>query len=170
MSSTSRQTLEKEYSSLFDYLYRYAAYRIPRREDAEDLVSDIFMTALARIDRHDEAQGNLRQWLTGIARHKVADHWRGRRQIVPIEEYLQLPAETSGDTIIGLVHHDLMVARVLRKCTPETRALLALKHEDGLTYEEIAELLGQKPAAVRQQFSRIHRKLRIESLDDYDTL
>lgn len=153
--------LKKEYSRLYTYLYRYVAYRIPHREDAEDLVSDIFLTALDKLDEYDEDKGNLRQWLTGIARYRILNYWRQKKPIVSLEAVFQIPDPTFPTKILGRISRQLEVEVILKHAKPEAKALLAMRYQDDMTYKEIAELLDEEPDAIRQRFSRLHRNLRI---------
>ncbi|OGL94734.1 hypothetical protein A2348_02335 [Candidatus Uhrbacteria bacterium RIFOXYB12_FULL_58_10] len=51
----------REYRQLFDFLYRYVRYRVPSVEDAEDVVSDVFVQAYARLDGYEPLLGTFRQ-------------------------------------------------------------------------------------------------------------
>lgn len=153
--------LKKEYSRLYTYLYRYVAFRIPHREDAEDVVSDIFLTALDKLHEYDEDRGNLRQWLTGIARFKILNYWRQKKSVVSLETIFQTPDPTFATKILGKISRQLEVEVILKHVKPEAKALLAMRYQDDMTYKEIADLLDEEPDAVRQRFSRLHRNLRI---------
>src|SRR5687767_11655901 len=56
-------------------VYRYVSRRIPRREDAVDITSEVFQAAFRCLNRLRETN-NPRIWLLGIARRKVVDHLR----------------------------------------------------------------------------------------------
>lgn len=56
-------------------LYGYLLYSLPTPEDAQDLLSETYLTALRSISSLDKGSALLR-WLYGIARRKVADFWR----------------------------------------------------------------------------------------------
>ena len=65
-----------------DALYRYARSRIGRREQAEDLVQEALIAALAA--REDfRGQSAVRTWLLAILRRKIADYYRRNER--PIE-------------------------------------------------------------------------------------
>jgi len=60
-----------------DYLFRYALHRVHDAAAAEELVQETFLAALQSRDSFD-GRSALRTWLTGILRHKIADHFRVR--------------------------------------------------------------------------------------------
>ncbi len=60
-----------------DALYAFAIRRVRRSEVAEDLVQETLLAALQAWGRFEQ-RSNVRTWLTGILRNKVADHLRAR--------------------------------------------------------------------------------------------
>jgi RNA polymerase sigma-70 factor, ECF subfamily len=66
-----------------DYLFRYAMLRLRDRSTAEDLVQETFLAALK--DR-GSFSGNSSEstWLTGILKHKIADHFRRQAREAPL--------------------------------------------------------------------------------------
>jgi RNA polymerase sigma factor (sigma-70 family) len=67
-----QQTLEP----LFAYVHRHCR----RREDAEDITAEVYVAAVASIDRF-RGEASILTWLIGIARRKLVDaaRRRGRR-------------------------------------------------------------------------------------------
>src|SRR5689334_20427242 len=56
-------------------LYNYLVYNVPSPEDANDLLSEIYLAALRSISSLDSSSALVR-WLYAIARRKIADFWR----------------------------------------------------------------------------------------------
>lgn len=157
-----RKQFAAEYAGLFAFLYRYCRYRIPNVHDAEDMVSDIVIRAYEKLEDYDAARGSFRQWLSGIARNTVLMYWRSRKPIVALEDAAVIPDEKAHRGFLRAIEDRFMMQKILARESRETKALLALHYEDGLTYEEIAEMIGKEPAAVRKFFSRLHATLRIK--------
>lgn len=159
----------REYRPLFDFLYRYVRYRVPNVPDAEDVVSDVFAQAYARLDAYEPLLGTLRQWTCGIARHAVATHWRTRRASVSLEAVAETIPELAVPSDADAVDHRLRAERALRGLHADAKALLAMRYEDGMTHAQIAEAIGKDPAAVRKFFSRVLTALRLANEDQpYD--
>jgi RNA polymerase sigma-70 factor (ECF subfamily) len=154
-----RDELERIYSALFDRLYRYAVYRIPETHDAEDIVSDTFILALQHLHQFDATKGTLEQWVFGIARRKIVDYWRSRKILLAFDDVITM-IETTSRSMTDRLSDKLFVERIMKGLPAHVHAMFALHYIDGLTYEEIAEITQRTPEAVRQFFSRTHRKLR----------
>ncbi|WP_214073495.1 sigma-70 family RNA polymerase sigma factor [Mucilaginibacter sp. dw_454] len=60
-----------------DYLYAYALSRISDDEQARDLVQEVFLAALEKVDRF-EGRSSERTWLTAILKNKIIDIYRKR--------------------------------------------------------------------------------------------
>ena len=68
-----------------DSLYRYALSSVSDPVLAEELVQE---TYLAGIEAIDKFKGNsaVKSWLIGILKHKIADHFRRKSRLVPMDE------------------------------------------------------------------------------------
>ena len=141
-------------------VYGFFAYRLGRREDAEDLTQQTFERALRAWERFDAARAPLGVWLMTIARNLLVDHYRrgaGRR-----EEAL----DDVGEEALGSESIDLRLgvepelAAALADLAPRDRELIALRFGGDLTGPEIAELTGLSLANVQQILSRSLRRLR----------
>ena len=56
-------------------LQRYVHYKVADRQDAEDIIQEVCMTAAARFDSLKN-QTAFKAWLIGIAGHKCMDYYR----------------------------------------------------------------------------------------------
>jgi RNA polymerase sigma-70 factor (ECF subfamily) len=63
---------------------------------------------------------------------------------------------------------DELVARAIGSLTPQQRAVLLLREVEGLTYEQIARILGISVAAVKSRLNRARAEIaaRLEVHDD----
>jgi RNA polymerase sigma-70 factor, ECF subfamily len=66
-------------------LYRFALRFVRRREEAEDLVQETWLSAL-RGAKSFEGRSSLRTWLNGILRRRAADHYRKERHTDTIDD------------------------------------------------------------------------------------
>lgn len=126
--------------------------RVPYSE-AADLVQDIFLLAMRRLDtlREPAAFGG---WLAMIARNRVADFFRRAK---PASE---LPEEIPGR---HPRHAEaLAVLAVIRRLPEAYRDTLILRLVEGMTGPEIAERTGMTPASVRVNLHRGMKLLRAE--------
>jgi RNA polymerase sigma-70 factor (ECF subfamily) len=158
-----------------DALYRLARHLTGDDDTAEDLVQETYARALGK--RAQFAPGtNVRAWLFRILRNLYVDDWR-RAKVSPIRERLEDddPADDPGagrealrgddelERLRSLVASDIESA--LAALPVDSRTIILLDME-GLTQEELAEVLGCNVGTVKSRLSRARAKLR-ERLGDY---
>src|SRR5262245_38530545 len=68
---------------IYSYIYRHTS----SREDAEDLLLEVFLAALERPSFAILGSKEQEGWLWSVTRHKMIDHYRrsGRRPVVQLE-------------------------------------------------------------------------------------
>jgi len=127
------------------------------RVDAEDLTQDVFVKVFRSLDTYEP--GNFEGWLHRVTTNTFLDGARRRSRI----RFEPLP-DTSELTLRGRIPapdnqvldgvFDPDVERALASLSPQFRAAVVLCDIEGLSYEEIADVLDLKLGTVR---SRIHR-------------
>ncbi len=152
-----RADFEAQYDELFDLVYRYVAYRIPNRADAEDVVASTVEKAYRKLRQFDPVRGELRQWVSGIARNEVTAHWRRSRPMISLDQLGSV--EDLSPSADEKLSDEMMVEHLTRHLPPEAKVLLTMRYVDDLTYKEIARCVNKRPAAVRKWFSRMHQRL-----------
>jgi RNA polymerase sigma-70 factor (ECF subfamily) len=127
------------------------------RQDVEDLVQDVFLTAWKRLDdlRDPAAFGG---WIGMIARNRATDAHRRAAEFVELPADLESPGATSAEAEANAA---LAAIRALPAAYRET---LVLRLVEGLTGPEIAARTGLTPASVRVNLHRGIKMLR-ERLD-----
>lgn len=118
------------------------------REDAEEVLQDTFLAAVRSAGGY-VGQSSLLTWLCGIARHKLADHFRRRGRQPPD------PADSSAQADPGerLALREA-VDLALDELPESYRSLLLAKYERGRTMEELAAELGTTTKAVESKLGR----------------
>ena len=121
--------------------------------DAEDLVQEVFMHALAHVGeiREPEAFG---AWICAIARRRAADHHRRAKATEPLEDR---HASSDRPDIAAEAHAALAAIQTLPEAYRET---LTLRLVEGLSGPEIAVLTRLTPDSVRVNLHRGFRLLR----------
>jgi RNA polymerase sigma-70 factor (ECF subfamily) len=138
---------------------------------AEDLTQQTFIAAIDQRSRYDGRSDTI-TWLCGIARHKLADHFRAierdeRRQRRMEVRQIQLDAGKRAE--LGLEDR-AMIAEILRSLPASQRAVLAFVVLDDLPVAEAARLLGKSRSATESLLFRARDSFRraygTESRDD----
>ncbi len=143
------------YDEALPVVYGYFVRRCGDRGTAEDLTSETFLAAMDAA-RKDVPPPMTVPWLLGVARHKLADHYRRRhdRLSVPVAE-LPEPVDPADDWDVEL---DRIVAEsVLAKLSEQHRTVLALRYMDDCSVPECAELIGRTVHATEALLVRARR-------------
>lgn len=132
-------------------LLSYFARRMPRREDAADLVSEVFLIAWRRIGDVPADSEQARKWLYSVARGVLANYRRGEVKRHELAERLRI-AISEADVEID----DRFQAsqNALAGLSESDRELLMLVHWEGLTLKEAAAILGIRHATARKRAER----------------
>src|SRR5260370_17281881 len=80
------------YDRYFPQIYRFAYSRVRDQSLAEDVTSEVFFKALRNIKRYTYSGHPFSSWLYQITLNAVADHYRGQRGEVELEESASLPS------------------------------------------------------------------------------
>lgn len=154
-SGRGAQALLAVYDDALPAVYGYLYRRCTDRRVAEDLTSETFLAAMDTV-RRDASMRPSTPWLIGVARHKLADHWRAKPRIPePVEEVPESPADHWD------IHLDRLVAHAtLAKLSPAHRAVLTLRYVDDLPVAEVAAHLGRTPGATEALLTRAKRAFR----------
>ena len=153
---------------VFSYLLSRCGGDVPL---AEDLSQQTFIAAIDQQARYD-GRSDVVTWLCGIARHKLADHFRAieRQERRRMElEVRQVRLEQHAATQPGLDDR-VAIADALRSLPAPHQAVLAFVVLDGLPVAEAGRLLGRSEAATRSLLHRAREGFRQayggELLDD----
>ncbi len=145
-SGEQRHALVELYDAALPQVYGYLAARTPSIAVAEDLTSETFLAAADAVRRGTVADLSV-AWLIGVARHKLADHWRRRER--DERALAVVAAEPAAPDDPWAVELDALTARsVLATLGPHHRSALTLRYLDGLPVRQVADLLGRTEGAT----------------------
>jgi RNA polymerase sigma factor (sigma-70 family) len=138
-------------------VYRLAYRLTGNQHDAEDLTQEVFVRVFRSLSSY--TPGTFEGWLYRITTNLFLDGARRKQRIrfdgLPEDAHDRLPARTFGPAEQidqDAFDHDVQAA--LAGLPEDFRAAVVLCDIEGMTYEEIAEVLDVKLGTVR---SRIHR-------------
>ena len=131
--------------------------KVPR-EEADDLVQDVFLTAMRRISALRDPN-SFGAWLSAIARNLANDHYR---RLKPMDPLTEDRPDTAGQTAIG--HPSAGTAEgildAIRSLPDAYSETLILRLVEGMTGPEIAIRTGLTHGSVRVNLCRGMRMLR----------
>ena len=150
-----------------DPVYGYVSHRLaPRADLAEDLVQDVFLVALQKLDTF-AGQSSVLGWLLGIARHKVEDLYRARlREPEPFSaigdgsrsDPVALP---EFDDVIDRARAQAKTRRILARL-PEAYGLALLwRYWEQRSTKEMAAQTGKTEKAIERLLARARAHFRL---------
>jgi RNA polymerase sigma-70 factor (ECF subfamily) len=138
-------------------LRRYLRFASGSADLADDLTQDVFLRVVRGADGYQPRERE-RAWLFRIARNLVTDH--ARRQVTRRED-----GQIRVEPIRAAVQPQLLSVReALARLTDQERQAFLLCEIGGLSYAELADVLGLTAAAIRSLLYRVRMELRASVL------
>jgi RNA polymerase sigma-70 factor, ECF subfamily len=148
---------ERHVGDVFGFVYHLVG---GDRHVAEDVNQEVWLLAIEQFDRFDPGKGGFRNWLLGIARHRVLRRHR-RATGLAIEGRTEglAACPPPPELLEGMERADVVRAALLSLHDGSRRVLLA-KYSEGLSVAEIATQTGRTAKAVESLLSRARGQLR----------
>jgi RNA polymerase sigma-70 factor (ECF subfamily) len=147
-----------------DTVWRIAAVLLRDRDATENLVQQVFVDAYFHLDQYAPGT-DFSAWIRTVARNRLRKEIRtASREDRRLATYRDRLAERMrAEATVTRDDSDAYVA-ALRMCRqllpPRDAALVRMRYEKGLSFEDIAKTQGQTPEAVQRMISRIRFRLR----------
>ena len=153
-----RAALREIYDRHRDRLHRVVFYSLDEPLLVEDMVQTVFLKIYRALPRF-RFQSALSTWIYRIALNECLDHNQRRRvEQVPLDAILGSGEEIDPSESIDDQHARKEVSRILQQAVldlpPRLRAVVVLKYVEGLSYDEIAQVLECAPGTVASRLSR----------------
>ena len=138
------------HAACHDRIYRYFRRRTESPSTAEDLCAEVFRIAWEKSGEKEELSA---MFLFGVAQNVLRNHLRSAVRSANLMLSLQLErTEQARDT-------DGSVRDVLGRLKPDEREVLLLTYWDGLTSNELSDLLNTTATAIRMRLHRARKAL-----------
>lgn len=150
----------KFYKTNIDRIYRYVFFRIGQNHElCEDLVSEIFLKAARNFEKYDPEKSKS-AWIYTIARNHVINHYRDKKETEDIDEIAFMLVGEDGNETIQITEDKLRLQKALTQLSKEKQKFVTMKHIEGYTYAEIAEVTHKSLSAVKMSTHRAFKELR----------
>lgn len=159
-----KQAFVEAYDLYVDQIFRFIYFKVGNKEEAEDLVSMVFLKCWNYIyEGHLGDYQTLKALLYKIARNTVIDHYRksSKRQDLALEEVSESVAvidekqNPENEAAVNIDFQKLMEEK-LPQLKDEYREVIVLRFINELSIAEISKVLGKTSGNVRVM---IHRAL-----------
>jgi RNA polymerase sigma factor (sigma-70 family) len=174
------QLLDRSY---FAILFRESVRGLGDPESARDLVQDTFIKVWLRCATF-QGDSELLPWIKSILRHGLLDRLRKATSDVALDTGEDQPGETQlriaelsaeliprPDSEAARAQLDDCFKRCWRRfetASPSHALVMTWIVEDGLTHEQIGELLGRTPGATREFISQCRKRARLHLAEWYE--
>ena len=134
---TQRPDVEELYREYRDKLLYYINGKVHSPDDAEDILSEVFIKVTRFNDSFDAQKASVQTWLYSIARNAVVDYYRRSKEFTELPEDIPLDSDIEE----GVLEEETLdeLAQALESMAPELRELIVLHYYSGLSLTEISE-------------------------------
>jgi RNA polymerase sigma-70 factor (ECF subfamily) len=172
LSGNDRETIEAcrrgdhdAFRTLFE-AYRDKVYSLALRycgdsSVAMDIAQEAFLKLLSAIQNF-RGDSSFETWLYRLVVNCCLDHHRRGRRWIPLVESVMDAVRSAGESVVERIlrlERGAQVQAGVRKLPPEQRIVVVLRYTEGLSYDEIAEILSCSPGTVASRLNRAHRTL-----------
>ena len=158
------------YDRYRDKVYATAFQITGDGNEALDVAQEVFLRVFGKIDRF-RFESSFSSWLYRLTVNLATDFRRKRkvRRMAPLEvrdsdgEVRECPVADGNDgPERRAVAHELSdgVMAALQSLSPKLRAVVVLRYLQGLSYEEVGEVIGTPVGTVKSRLNRAHEKLK----------
>ncbi len=133
------------YEFYFSKIYAYVFRRTGSREDAEDIVSEVFLKAFSNLEKYHDRGFAFGAWLYRLATNCLIDknRWRGRHPEVLSGENLEnCRFKENSDQEAGKSFDRRAIEKVLLKLSARHKKIICLRYFAEFEISEIAENMG----------------------------
>ncbi|MCC6442908.1 MAG: sigma-70 family RNA polymerase sigma factor [Armatimonadetes bacterium] len=167
------ELVRRHYKQLYNVAYRLTG----NAADAEDLMQEAFLKAYQAFDRY-RADRPFEHWMYRILTNAHIDNVRKRPKVViePLDKLIstregdvqrEIPDESHDPEQAAIASElESEIQHALKKLPEDFRKAIVLCDIEGLSYEEIADILGCSIGTVRSRIHRGRKQLQ-KSLSEY---
>jgi len=148
------------YTEFHRSLLTYVRSKIRSKEDAEDILQNVFVKISANADSLSEKE-KIQNWLFTVTRNAVIDYYRvnAKKKNVELNESIaeQLLDDESTDPTKGL---DNCVSTMIALLPEEYKSIIEDAEINGISQKELAEKYGMAYSSMRTRVQRGRERLK----------
>ena len=160
---------QHSYRQLYDRfapgIYRLCYGLLFHRQDAEDVLQETFVYAFKNLRRFDATKSAFKTWLYTIAVSRCRNMYR--RKSLPMLDFAQFmqlnipaPASEAPEAALARQNAEEAIQRGLFALSEPLREAVILRYAHGLTYREIADVMGVPAKTAESRVRLAHSQLR----------
>jgi RNA polymerase sigma-70 factor, ECF subfamily len=172
-AKTDGDSFGELYDAYYPKIFNYVLRRVGVLELAEDITTEVFLKALARIQRFTWRGLPFSAWLYRIAANEIAEHFRGKHTknisldmlmeeqgFEPVDESDVAADYAASQEAIARHQQFLQVQQALLQLPVKYQEAVSLRYFEKKSIAEIAQIMGKRPGTIKSLLSRGIQKLR----------
>jgi len=150
-------------------LFAFTA-RLAKKENAQDIVQEIFIKVWKKLDNFDEEKSSFKTWIFTIAKNTSIDFLRKKKFLTfsDLENYEDdftfsetIPDESLlPDEILQKLEDKNLLNKLLEEINLEWKTILILHYQEEMTFDEISKILNKPLNTIKSNHRRALIKLR----------
>ncbi|MCE1154653.1 MAG: sigma-70 family RNA polymerase sigma factor [Bacteroidales bacterium] len=147
-----------------DYLFSTARRILSEEDDAEDAVQEVLLK-LWYIRDSLGTYDNVEAFVTTVTKNHCLDKLKVKKRTEGItDSVLVMQSDTTPYELTERSDTHAIIRRIIEQLPPLQREIIRMKDMEEYEVDEIADITGTKPDAVRMNLSRARKKVREEFL------
>ena len=169
------QLFERYQKPVYNLVFRITG----KQTETQDIVQETFMLAFSRLETY-QIGGRFSAWIYRIAYNQTMDYFREHKRetanmslenekVATGFELSEHRHDQSPDYHLETIDQYTLLMRALDELQPEYKTIILLKEQQGLSYEEIGDIMDSPVGTVRSRLHRARMELK-EKLDRLERL
>lgn len=164
-----REEFERLYNTYHHQLFQYLFYLVRSREEAEELVQEVYIKVLDSFDTF-EGKSTEKTWLYSVAKHVAIDSIRkqtrkkrkaeGKEYEWSEKEFEVKDKNPLPEEIVIQKDEVQQVYKMLEKCSEDQRQVIVLRYVQSLSISETADILEWTESKVKTTQHRAIKSLK----------
>ena len=145
-------------------LLRFLLSHTDNREDAEDLMQDVFTSCYKAQDRFDSSKCSEVAWLFIIAKNRLKNYYRDKKTTVSLDDTAVEQKDTKDYVAqaIHLMHCREVTAQAIKQLDERSQKIILLRFFEERSHDEIAEIMNLTTGNVR-----VIQSIALKQMEEY---
>jgi RNA polymerase sigma factor (sigma-70 family) len=163
IAAGDRLALRQLYDATSAKLFGVTLRILSDREEAEDVLQEVYVTVWRRADRYDAAKAGVMTWIATIARNRAIDRLRARGPMAyaePVDGLEIADGAIGADALLEAAGDARRLQGCLGELDDRTQAVIRTAFFEGVTYEALALRMSTPLGTVKSWIRRGLAKLK----------
>ncbi len=146
-------------------IYQYFYFRTGESANAEDLTSQLFLSAFQALPRYQH-RGHFAAWLFAIARNLTKEYFRKSHREVPLEAVNRMYATSDPSYETAQQDEIARLRTLIQSLSEDDQELIRLRYVADLSFADMAIVMKKREDAVKKSLYRLQARLQSALLED----